>query len=245
MNLENKHIVVSGGSSGLGLAVVNLCLNKGCKVSILDLEQAKGQKDVCFQKVDVRSENEVRSAIKLVVAKNGPIHINVNCAGVATASKLIGRKGLHTLDLFQKVIDINLVGTFNMIRCCAEQMVKNPESEKGVIINTSSAAATEGQIGQAAYAASKGGINSMTLPLAREMATMGIRVNAIAPGLFHTPLFEGLKPEAIDSLASQVPFPKRLGKPSEFAHLVVSIIENEMINGSVIRLDGALRMNNK
>lgn len=245
MDLKNKHVIVSGGSSGLGEAVVKLCLQNGCKVAILDLEKPVQQTEVYFHKVDVRSADQVSIAIAKVMNKFGSVQININCAGVAHASKVIGKKGLHTLELFQNVIDINLIGTFNVMSCCIEQMIKNPEDEKGIIINTSSAAATEGQIGQAAYAASKGGINSMTLPIAREMASHGIRINAIAPGLFHTPLFDGLKPEAIESLAGQVPFPKRLGKPEEYAQMVQSIIENEMINGTVLRLDGALRMNNR
>jgi 3-hydroxyacyl-CoA dehydrogenase / 3-hydroxy-2-methylbutyryl-CoA dehydrogenase len=244
MNLSEKVGLVSGGSSGLGAAVVEMLLTQGCKIAILDIQSPKTtDSSIHYIKTDIRNEEEVQSAVNEVFSKFGAIHFNINCAGIATAKKVLGRKGLHDLASFSNTIAVNLVGTFNVLKACAEKMASNAISENGIIINTASAAAYEGQIGQAAYAASKGGIVSMTLPLAREMAQHKIRVNAIAPGLFKTPLFDGLPPEAIASLEKQVPFPARLGMPAEFAQLVLSIIENKMINGSVLRIDGALRMN--
>lgn len=244
MNLSQKVAVVSGGSSGLGEAVVHSFINLGCKVAILDIQAPKKEhNNQLYIKTDIRSEEAVARAIELTETTFGGIHYNVNCAGIAPAKKLLGKKGLHDLDSFSRTIAINLTGSFNVLKACAQSMAKNDLEENGVIINTASAAAYEGQIGQVAYAASKGGIVSMILPLARELAFHHIRVNAIAPGLFKTPLFDGLPPDAISSLEKQVPFPSRLGMPKEFADLVISIINNKMINGTVLRLDGALRMN--
>ncbi|SOE19805.1 NAD(P)-dependent dehydrogenase, short-chain alcohol dehydrogenase family [Spirosomataceae bacterium TFI 002] len=244
MNLSEKIGLVSGGSSGLGAAVVEMLLSKGCKVAILDIQAPRKSSDsVLYIETDIRNEVAVVKAIEQVIEKYGNIHFNINCAGIATAKKVLGRKGIHDLESFANTIAINLSGTFNVLKACADKMSQNDLDENGVIINTASAAAYEGQIGQAAYAASKGGIVAMTLPIAREFSTHKIRVNAIAPGLFKTPLFDGLPPEAIASLEKQVPFPSRLGEPKEFAQLVLSIIENKMINGTVLRIDGALRMN--
>jgi len=199
-------------------------------------------------KADVRKEEDIKAAIQACMENFGKINLVINCAGIADASKLLGRKGIHRLDSFKNVIDINLIGTFNVIRFTAEQMLKNEPNaygERGIIINTASVAAFEGQIGQAAYSASKGGVVSMTLPLARELAEYGIRVMTIAPGLFHTPMFDSLPEEARRSLGSMVPFPKRLGEPREHAMLVESIIQNPMLNGETIRLDGGIRMQSK
>ena len=253
MNIQNKTAVVTGGASGLGEATVRRIVSLGGKVAILDLNENKGMKLVgelgeeqaSFWRTDVTSEQDVKSALQHAVDKFGAVHINVNCAGIAVGIKTVGKEGAHPLDRFQKVVSINLVGTFNVIRLCAEIMQTNEaneEGERGVVINTASVAAFDGQIGQAAYSASKGGIVGMTLPIARDLARSGIRVCTIAPGLFLTPLFESLPPEAIESLGSQVPFPPRLGKPSEYAGLAQSIIENPMLNGETIRLDGAIRM---
>jgi NAD(P)-dependent dehydrogenase (short-subunit alcohol dehydrogenase family) len=244
MNLSKKIGLVSGGSSGLGAAVVELLLSKGCKVAVLDIQNPKiSNESLFFIQTDIRNESAVQNAVDQVVQKFGSIHLNINCAGIATAKKVLGRKGVHDLDSFTNTIAVNLIGTFNVLKACAAKMALNNMYENGIIINTASAAAYEGQIGQAAYAASKGGIVSMTLPIAREFASLKIRVNAIAPGLFKTPLFDGLPPDAIASLEKQVPFPSRLGHPEEFAQLVLNIIENKMINGTVLRIDGALRMN--
>ncbi len=252
MRLENHTAVVSGGASGLGEATVRLLAENGANVLILDQDADKGTalqrelgEKVLFVQTDVRDAVQVESAIATAFAAFGGIHINVNCAGIALAKKVLSRNGIHSLEDFRKSVDINLIGTFNVLRICAGYMSRNEpgtDGERGVIINTASVAAYEGQIGQAAYAASKGGIVSMTLPLAREFATLGIRVTGIAPGLFFTPLFHGLPPDAVQSLEQQVPFPARLGKPEEYAALVKTILENVMLNGEVIRLDGAIRM---
>ncbi|MCX6218447.1 3-hydroxyacyl-CoA dehydrogenase [Spirosoma sp.] len=256
MQLTNSTAIVTGGASGLGEATTRLLVANGANVVILDLNESRGQalaeelgETVRFHKTNVTDESDVQAAINLAIETFGGLHINVNCAGVAEARKTLGKVegvyGAHSLSVFQKVISINLVGTFNVIRLAAlamETNAPNAEGERGVIINTASVAAYDGQIGQAAYAASKGGIVGMTLPIARDLSRSGIRVMTIAPGLFETPLLASLPEEARLSLGQQVPFPSRLGRPGEYAMLTKSIIENPMLNGEVIRLDGAIRM---
>ena len=245
--------LVTGGASGLGEATVRNIVAHGGKALIMDLNMERGKalveelgKDkVIFDKTDVTSESQVKEALSRVVRTFGTVHICINCAGIAIGQKTVGKKGVHSLGAFQKVISVNLIGSFNVLRLCAEIMQGNEPNdigERGVIINTASVAAYDGQIGQVAYSASKGGIVGMTLPIARDLARSGIRCMTIAPGLFYTPLFESLPEEAIESLGRQVPFPPRLGKPSEYAKMAQSIIENPMLNGEVIRLDGAIRM---
>jgi 3-hydroxyacyl-CoA dehydrogenase / 3-hydroxy-2-methylbutyryl-CoA dehydrogenase len=255
MNISETIAMVTGGASGLGEATARQIIKQGGKAAILDLSEERGQvlveelgERAIFIKTDVTSEEEVSAAINKAAQSFGSINAVVNCAGIAIASKLMSRKGIHSLDSFSKVITINLIGTFNVIRLASEQMSKNEPNEhgeRGVVINTASVAAFEGQIGQAAYSASKGGVVGMTLPIARELASHGIRVMTIAPGLFHTPMFESLPAEAIDSLGKMVPFPQRLGQPGEYASLVESIITNPMLNGETIRLDGGIRMQPK
>ncbi len=256
MDFNNKTALVTGGASGLGEATVRRLAAAGCNVWIADIQQEKGKKlakqlgsKAGFRMTDVTSEQEVQAAIDETLVTFGGLHITVNCAGIVAGSKTIGKTGgvygPHSLDLFSKVIGINLIGTFNVMRLAAFAMQSNvpdEEGERGVIINTSSVAAFEGQIGQVAYAASKGAIASMTLPAARDLASSGIRVVSIAPGLFETPLLQNLPEEVKLSLGQQVPFPSRLGKPGEYADLVAAIIGNPMLNGEVIRLDGAIRM---
>ncbi|MBK5498559.1 3-hydroxyacyl-CoA dehydrogenase [Peribacillus sp. TH14] len=252
MDIQETIAVVTGGASGLGAATVRNIIKKGGKAVIFDLSEENGVKmveelgdSVIFIKTDVTSEESVLEALDQGIEKFGSINTIVNCAGIAIAEKVIGRKGAHELEAFSKVVTVNLVGTFNVIRLAAEKMVNNQvneEGERGVIINTASVAAFEGQIGQAAYSASKSGIVGMTLPIARELASKGIRVVSIAPGLFHTPMFDSLPEEARASLGKTVPFPSRLGYPEEYAKLTESIITNPMLNGETIRLDGAIRM---
>jgi NAD(P)-dependent dehydrogenase (short-subunit alcohol dehydrogenase family) len=252
MNVKNNVAVVTGGASGLGEACVRNLLSGGAKIAILDFAADRGEKiaaelgkDVIFAQTDVADDAGVRGAIDKTVKAFGAINIVINCAGGAVPMKVLSKKGPMPLAAFNRTIQINLVGTFNVIRLAVEQMVKNQpdaDGEKGVIINTSSAAAFDGQIGQADYSASKGGIVAMTLPIARECADYGIRVMTIAPGLFDTPLLHGLPEAAREALGKMVPFPQRLGQPAEFASLVRHIIENRMLNGEVIRLDGAIRM---
>ncbi len=264
MQLTNSTAIVTGGASGLGEATTRLLAANGANVVILDMNDERGNaladelgSTVRFHKTNVTDEVEVQAAINLAIEAFGGLHINVNCAGVAearkTLSKVEGVYGAHSLAVFQRVISVNLIGTFNVIRLAALAMEQNEpnrgdgpdEGERGVIINTASVAAYDGQIGQAAYSASKGGIVGMTLPIARDLARSGIRVMTIAPGLFETPLLASLPEEARLSLGQQVPFPSRLGRPAEYALLVKSIIENPMLNGEVIRLDGAIRMGPK
>lgn len=259
MQLQNSTALITGGASGLGEATARLFLSQGVNVVILDLNESSGKSlqqefpgKLKFVKTDVADEVDVKLAINSALEIFGSIHIVVNCAGIAIARKTIGKVdgvyGPHSLEAFEKTIRINLIGTFNVIRLAGFAMEKNEpnvEGERGVIINTASVAAYDGQMGQAAYAASKGGIVSMTLPIAREFAKAGIRVMTIAPGLFETPLLMDLPEEARISLGQQVPFPSRLGKPSEYALLAKSIVENPMLNGEVIRLDGAIRMGAK
>lgn len=243
MEITGRTFLVAGGGSGLGAATARMLEDAGANVVVADLKGEAGP-NIRFVETDVTDEASVRSAVE-VAAESGGIHGVVNCAGVAIAEKTLGRDGPHSLDSFTKVIWINLIGTFNVIRLAAAAMVGNEPGEdggRGVIVNTASVAAFDGQIGQAAYAASKGGVASMTLPLAREFARSGIRVVTIAPGLFDTPMMAGLPEEARQSLGDQVPFPSRLGRPEEYAALVRHIVENDMLNGEVIRLDGAIRM---
>ena len=252
MNISEVVALVTGGASGLGEATALALMAAGANVTIIDTDKTKGEKlaaaypdRLIFLPADVTSEEDIARAIKETVDRFGKINVVVNCAGVADAAKVKSKKGPMPLALFNKVIQINLVGTLNVIRLGVDQMANNPpndEAEKGVIVNTASIAAFEGQIGQAAYCASKGGIVGMTLPIARACADYGIRVAPIAPGLFETPLMAGMPPDVKEGMASGVPFPKRLGKPSEFARMVLHILENPMLNGCCIRLDGALRM---
>lgn len=256
MDFNNKTALVTGGASGLGEATVRKLAASGCNVWIADIQQEKGEQlakelgsKAGFRMTDVTSVQDVQAAIDDACRTFGALHIAVSCAGIVAGSKTIGKAGgvygPHSLDLFSKVIDINLIGTFNVMRLAAFAMQSNApdqEGERGIIINTSSVAAFEGQIGQVAYAASKGAIASMTLPAARDLAPLGIRVMSIAPGLFETPLLQNLPEEVKLSLGQQVPFPSRLGRPDEYAGLVAAIIGNPMLNGEVIRLDGAIRM---
>ena len=243
MEIPGRTFLVTGGGSGLGLATARMLVGAGANVVAADLRGEPGA-NTRFVETDVTDEGSVGAAVQAAL-ESGPLYGVVNCAGVAIAEKAVGREGPHPLDSFTKVIQVNLVGTFNVIRLAAAAMVGNePDEEggRGVVVNTASVAAFDGQIGQAAYAASKGGVVSMTLPLAREFARSGIRVATIAPGLFDTPMMAGLPEEARESLGNQVPFPSRLGRPEEYAALVRHIVQNDLINGEVIRLDGAIRM---
>lgn len=253
MQLKNSVAIVTGGASGLGRGTVEKFVAEGAKVAIFDLNESAGTEmadalgdAVIFCKVNVTDEESVQKGIATTMATFGAIHICVNCAGVGNAIKTYGKKGPFPLADFNKIIQINLVGTFNVLRLAAEQMAKNElldtDQERGVIINIASVAAYEGQIGQAAYSASKGGITSMTLPIARDLSDYGIRVNTIAPGLIETPLLGALPDNVRESLAQSVLYPKRLGKPAEIAHLAACIVENSYINGECIRMDGGIRM---
>ncbi|PYF01939.1 NAD(P)-dependent dehydrogenase (short-subunit alcohol dehydrogenase family) [Rhodopseudomonas faecalis] len=251
MNIKDRVFLVTGAASGLGAATARSLVAAGAKVVGLDLNQTAGAAleaelggHFRFLTTDVTKEEDGQAAVKLA-QELGQLSGLVNCAGVAPGEKVVGRKGPHQLASFARAISINLVGTFNMIRLAAEAMMQqqpNEEGERGVIINTASVAAFDGQIGQAAYSASKGGVAAMTLPVARELAQHGIRVVTIAPGIFETPMMAGMPQEVQDALGKSVPFPPRLGRPSEYAGLVQHIIANTMLNGEVIRLDGALRM---
>jgi NAD(P)-dependent dehydrogenase (short-subunit alcohol dehydrogenase family) len=252
MQISGRTILVSGGASGLGGACAEMIGAAGGRAIILDVNESAGRahasrlgEDAEFVRADVTNGPELQHAIDSAVRRCGAIHGAICAAGIAAAGRVLGKEGVQPLDHFTRVIDINLTGTFNMIRLSAAAMSVNPPAnsgERGVIVSTASVAAFDGQIGQAAYAASKGGIVAMTLPLAREFARIGVRVMTIAPGTFDTPLLAGLPQAARESLAQQVPFPSRLGRPTEFAALVRHIFENEMLNGEVIRLDGAIRM---
>ena len=251
MNLNGNVVLVTGGASGLGGATAKMVVDAGGKVLIADVNQALGQAyaaelgaQASFVKCDVTSEADGRAAVAAAQAMGRLVGL-VNCAGIGTATRTLGKEGPHPLDSFVRVVTINLVGSFNMLRLAAAAMSAGEptaDGERGVIVNTASVAAFDGQIGQAAYSASKGGIVGMTLPIARDLARDGIRVCTIAPGLFLTPLLQGLPPAAQESLGKQVPFPPRLGKPSEYAQMVRQIFENVMLNGETIRLDGAIRM---
>ena len=244
MQIEGHTFLVAGGGSGLGEATTRMLAESGANVVVADLEGEGLPENVRFVAADVTDERAVQSAVDAALEFEG-LHCAINCAGVAIAQKVLGREGPHPLESFERVVRINLIGTFNVVRLAAEAMSRNEPSqsgERGVLVNTASIAAFDGQIGQAAYAASKGGVVAMTLPLARELARSGIRVTSIAPGIFDTPMLAGLTEDARESLGRQVPFPSRLGKPEEYAAMVCHIVENEMLNGEVIRLDGAIRM---
>lgn len=252
MQLSGRTFIVTGGSSGLGAACVHEFASAGASVVICDINEPREPQpeplraSVRFARTDVSSEDDVRAAVELAVREFGGIHGAVNCAGIATAERTVGRDGSpQPLAHFAKVVTVNLVGTFNVIRLAGAEMIKravDPGEDRGVIVCTASVAAFDGQIGQAAYSASKGGIVGLTLPIAREFAQHQIRVVSIAPGIFDTPLLAGLPEAARESLGKQNPFPSRLGKPAEYAALARHIVENQMLNGEVIRLDGALRM---
>ncbi len=252
MQVSSHTFLVTGGASGLGAACARHISSLGGNVVIADLNDAAADRlcrelgeRVTFAKSDVTDEGQVQAACDLAAAQFGRLDGVVSCAGILGAARIVGKAGPHDLQLFARVVQVNLVGTFNVLRLAAAAMAKNPpgeDGERGVIVNTSSAAAFEGQIGQAAYAASKGGVASLTLPAARELARFGIRVVAIAPGIMETAMAAGMTDEGRRSLAEQTPFPQRLGRPDEFASLVGHIIENRFLNGTVIRLDGAMRM---
>lgn len=252
MKIEDGVFLVTGGASGLGAAVARMAVARGARVLLLDVNEAAGQAVAAelgaparFLRTDVTSGPDAEAAVRAAREAFGPVTVLVNCAGIAPGERIVGRDGPHGLESFARAININLVGTFNMLRIAAAAMAGNDPQEggeRGVIVNTASVAAFEGQIGQAAYAASKGGVAALTLPAARELARHGIRVMAIAPGIFATPMMAGLPQEVQDSLGQTVPFPPRLGRPEEYAALVAHIVENQMLNGEVIRLDGALRM---
>lgn len=249
MEIKDKVFIVTGGASGLGAGTARMLVAEGAKVVIADVQDELGQAlaqelGQTYVHCDVTLENDAQAAVAAATGA-GALFGLINCAGIAPAARTVGRNGPHTLELFQKVIMINLVGSFNMARLAAEAMSKNtPVStgERGVIINTASVAAYDGQIGQAAYAASKGGLVGMTLPMARDLSKVGIRCMTIAPGIFGTPMMFGMPQEVQDSLAANVPFPARLGTPADYAKLVQSIITNDMLNGETIRLDGAIRL---
>ncbi|MDP9836240.1 NAD(P)-dependent dehydrogenase (short-subunit alcohol dehydrogenase family) [Neorhizobium huautlense] len=252
MLIRDACFVVTGGCSGLGAATVRTIVEAGGRVVIADLDRDGGEallselgENVLFVRTDVTSAEDGAAAIVVATQAFGSLRGLINCAGVAPAEKVVGRDGPHGLESFERTISINLVGTFNMIRLAAAAIqlgAPDAEGERGVIVNTASVAAFDGQIGQAAYSASKGGIAAMTLPIARELARSGIRVMSIAPGVFETPMMAGMPAEVREKLGASVPFPPRLGKPAEFAALVRHILENNMLNGEVIRLDGAIRM---
>lgn len=255
MEIKQKTFLITGAGSGLGAASARNLVEAGANVVLADLNKEAGEKMAAelgaaarFVETDVANELSAVNAINTAISSFGALHGLVNCAGVAPAEKVLGKEGPHRLESFAKVININLIGTFNMIRLAAEAMLKNvPDEggERGVIVNTASVAAYEGQLGQAAYAASKGGIVALTLPVARELARSGIRCVTIAPGIMETPMLMGMPLEVQESLGKMVPFPSRMGKPAEFASLVRHIAENAYLNGEVIRLDGAIRMGTK
>jgi NAD(P)-dependent dehydrogenase (short-subunit alcohol dehydrogenase family) len=252
MQIDGTVALVTGGASGLGEATVRMVAGAGGRAVILDRPGSPGADvaralgaSVAFAAADVTSEEQVAAAVRTAVERFGTIHVVVNCAGVGTALRTLTREGPFPLEIFRKTVEINLIGTFNVLRLAAAQMAKNTpnaDGERGVIVNTASAAAFDGQIGQAAYSASKGGVVGMTLPIARDLASLGIRCMTIAPGTFDTPMLALLPEEARQALAAQIPFPRRLGRPVEFAALVRHIVENPVLNGETIRLDGALRM---
>lgn len=254
MNIQGKSALVTGGASGLGAATVRMLVERGAKVVIADVNDKAGQalsqelgSGTAFVKTDVTNTDQVKAAVAEAGAKHGGLHILVTAAGIGVAEKVLGKEGMHDLGRYQRVLQVNLVGTFDAIRYAADLMSRGqhlPDADGGcgVIVATASVAAFDGQIGQVAYSASKGGIVGMTLPLAREFSRQGIRVVTIAPGIFDTPLLGALPEPARKSLGEQVPFPKRLGQPKEYASLAQHIIENNMLNGETIRLDGAIRM---
>lgn len=252
MRTVDSVFLVTGAGSGLGLASARELVGQGGRVVLLDINAEAGRAaadalgaNARFIQADITREDDGRAAVAMALDVFGGLHGLVNCAGIAPAEKILGRNAVHGLDSFRRTLEVNLIGSFNLLRLAAEAMAQgasNAEGERGVIVNTASVAAFDGQIGQAAYAASKGGVAAMTLPAARELARSGIRVMCIAPGIFETPMMAGMPQEVRDSLAAGVPFPPRLGRPEEYAALVRHIVENPMLNGEVIRLDGALRM---
>ncbi len=252
MNIQGKVAVITGGASGLGAATASHLLAQGASVILVDMNIEQGQamqqqlgERARFVALDVTNEQAVQAFFQQIEQDYAQLHVLVNCAGIAPSAKVLGRDGLHDLALFQKVLNINVAGTFNMLRFASQLMAKNSldgEEERGLIVNTASVAAYEGQIGQAAYSASKGAVVAMTLPLARELAREAIRVMTIAPGIMHTPMLAAMPEKVQEALGAMVPFPARLARPSEFAQLVGHIIENSYLNGEVIRLDGAIRM---
>ena len=252
MQLKGNSFIVTGGASGLGEATARVLVEGGANVLIADLQPEKGQalaqslgRQARFLRTDVTSEDDGKAAVAQALKEFGSLNGLVNCAGIAVAEKTVGKNGPHALASFTRCVTVNLIGTFNMIRLAADAMVKgkpNAAGERGVIVNTASVAAYDGQIGQAAYSASKGGIVGMTLPIARDLSRDGIRVCTIAPGLFETPMMDTLPKEVQEALGKMVPFPARLGRPAEYAALARHIIENEMLNGETIRLDGAIRL---
>ena len=255
MKIQDARAVVTGGASGLGYAVAQHVCAHGGRVAILDVQEGPGRAAASalgagahFLRCDVTSEAEVNAAMDAAAAQLGELNLLVNCAGVVGAGRVLGKNGPMAGEFFTKVIHINLIGTFLCDKAAAAIMQKNTpgaDGERGVLIHTSSVAAFEGQIGQAAYSATKAAVAGMTLPIARELARVGIRCVSIAPGIFHTPMMDGMPQELQDSLAAQVPFPARLGKPEEFAQLVASVFEIPMLNGATLRLDGAIRMQPK
>jgi NAD(P)-dependent dehydrogenase (short-subunit alcohol dehydrogenase family) len=253
MEIQGIGAVVTGGASGLGEATARALAARGAQVAILDLGRSKGAAVAAslgggafFAEADVTDEAAVSAALDEAASRFGALHACVNCAGIGSAMRTVDKDGRpFDLRIFRKTIEINLVGTFNVLRLAASHMAKNapnPDGERGVIVNTASAAAYDGQIGQAAYSASKAGVVGMTLPIARDLAKLGIRVCTIAPGLFETPLLMTMPEPARQTLAATIPFPSRLGRPPEFASLALQIVENAMLNGETIRLDGAVRM---
>ena len=250
MQLKGSVFLITGGGSGLGAATARMAVDNGAKVVIADVQDGSKYAtelgaNARYIKTDVTSEADGKAAVECAVKEFGALNVLVNCAGIAIGEKTIGKTGPHALASFTRVITINLIGTFNMIRLAAETMAKgqpNASGERGVIVNTASVAAYDGQIGQAAYSASKGGVVGMTLPIARDLSRDGIRVMTIAPGIFETPMLLGMPKEIQDALGKMVPFPSRLGRAPEYAALARHIVENEMLNGETIRLDGAIRM---
>ena len=252
MQVGDSTFFITGGSSGLGAATARLLAKNGAHVALADVDEEAGEQMASqigsgaeFVRTDVTDEESVQDSLDSVVEIFGSLNGAVNCAGIGPAARVVGKKGVHDLGLFTKTVEINLVGTFNVIRFAAVRLAENElgeDGERGVIINTASVAAYDGQIGQAAYAASKGGVVALTLPVARELASSGIRVVTIAPGIFETPMLAALPEDAKESLGKQVPFPPRLGRPEEYAALAKHIVENQMLNGEVIRLDGGIRM---
>lgn len=253
MKIQGKHFVITGGGSGLGAATAKYLIEKGASVTLVDMNVEAGERQVQelgaqadFVQLDVTNATAAEQFFQDVVAKHGSLYGLVNCAGVAPSAKVLGKDGVHDLEMFSKALQINITGSFNMLRLAADAMSKNTvevgDEDRGVIINTASVAAFDGQIGQAAYSASKGAVVAMTLPIARELARYGIRIMVIAPGIMETPMLKGLPQNVQDSLGQMVPYPSRLGRPEEFAHLVAHIAENSYLNGEVIRLDGSIRM---
>jgi NAD(P)-dependent dehydrogenase (short-subunit alcohol dehydrogenase family) len=252
MQLDKVKAVITGGVSGLGLAVAKHLSANGASVSLLDINDAKGAnaaaelgQKAAYYRTDVTSEDGVVATLKEAAARMGGLNVAMNCAGILGAGRVLGKEGPMPLKNFQTTVMVNLIGSFNLAKAAADLMQSNAageDGERGVIINTASIAAYEGQIGQAAYSASKGGVIGMTLPMAREFARIGVRVMTVAPGVFHTPMVDGMPAQVYDSLCAQVPFPSRLGTPEEFANTVAFIIQNRYLNGSVIRVDGAIRL---